>query len=96
MKTIISAEKAMSRKTEGVLGSVYGWPGFEADRFTRPSESVAAIWTYRTEREISGNNGPKISVSVFCPGNHLPFQPISGPQQGRIREKRAGSCRSGK
>jgi hypothetical protein len=55
-----------------------------------------ATRTYRTEREISGKNGPKSSVSLFCPGNDPPFQPISGAQPGRIREKRAGSSRSGK
>jgi hypothetical protein len=53
-------------------------------------------WAYRTEREISSNNGPKISVPMFYPGNYPPFQPPLGAQPGRIRQKRAGSYESGK
>jgi hypothetical protein len=51
--------------------------------------------TYETERAIRGNNCTKISVSVFCLSHYAPFQPISGVQQGNIREKRAGSHESG-
>src|ERR671925_177282 len=62
--------------------------GVAAHEYKLLGARTAHFRTYRTEREISGNNGPKISVSLFCPGNDPPFQPISGAQPGRTRERR--------
>jgi hypothetical protein len=43
------------------------------------------------EHALSGNIGPKIGVSRFCPSHDPPVQPIAGAQLGSIRERRAGS-----